>query len=216
MSINIIEDRLAILGRKGHWSIGVKIIEKRLQENIGSEKDKLLLLLASFLYHDSFKNRQYDINSNEGLIRSVRICEEIIKKGKSLKDNISINANIFLAQILATAGEKRAITIARRTHRILASPLSSNRLANVYEILGNVELAKKYYAEHERLSLKNGDKMAYVYLNLAVFYKNIGDIETARIYLKKMKTLKKDKFYKTASRAARLFFNKKTIQQSCG
>lgn len=195
MSI-IFNKKLETLSRNSQWTKGIKLIQKKLKTVNILEKDGLMLRFAFFLYHDSFYKKIYNINTDKNLRKSVDICRDIIRRNKKNKNNILINARIFLAQILASNGKKEALKIALGTHKIYRNSLSANRLANVYEIFGNSKKAEKYYKEHEKLSLRDKENMLYVYLNMIFFYNKTDNYANVKKYTNLINRNKKNDSYK--------------------
>jgi len=194
MSIDVtLQRKLLVLGRNGRWSEGIPLLKRALRDSPPEDKQELSVNLAAFLYHNAFHRNALDIENDKDTKLAISICRKIISNHQVPHDKSLINARIFLAQILAAAYKNEAKKIARETFRIYGNALAANRLANVYEWLGNNKLAERYYIRYKELAKRDGPDLPYVYLDLASFYRNIGNHPKSLRYLRKARNSARSK-----------------------
>ncbi|GEM_PF-4010785 len=200
MSTELTKSKLLALSRGSKWAVGIKLLRSELgKKRHSSERRFLLLNLAAFLYHNSFTKNRYGINKNNDLKEAIKICRDIIKDNKNLSSTNMLdlmNARFFLAQILAASGDVNAIKLAKDSFDMQKNSVSANRLANVYEMLGNKKMAEKYYLEHEKIAAKNREDMLYVYLSMYIYYIDSKSPEKAQRYLNMIEKNKSHLSYK--------------------
>ncbi len=172
---------------------GVKLIRPILKNKNCRDYPDLFLDFAFLLYHVALKN-YWNVNSPGKITaarRKIKEATKILKKLISLEEEIGathktiINAKIFLAQIYAIEGNVMAIALAKENFRKNSNSLMANRMADVYQRLGKLGLAAKWYKKYARLGRKEKTPKYHLTGVMANFYKNIGRDKLAREYLKK-------------------------------
>lgn len=174
MSISI-KIRLKKLKMEGGRAEGIKLIRNYLKSH--KPTDEISLELAFFLYHEALihiENKKSSIKQRkeaESMFNeAIKICINLIKKDKKIVKNTTINARIFLAQILAIMGEEEeAIRIAKENFKLNKNSIMANRLADVYNRSNLKKEALYWYKKSEKLS-KRKDDLAFSKLSLACFY----------------------------------------------
>jgi len=192
---NRLEKKLKKLNMSGDRSGAILLIRKYLEKN--PPADTLMLHLAFFLYHDATqrlyqnkKSKKETGNIKDYFNESIKILEKIIKKDPQIKNSITFNSRIYLAQIYAILNNsKKAIKLGKENYKIKKNPVTSNRLADIYDRLNQNNKALWWYKNTEKISdKKNKDELILAKQGLSNFYKKIGENGKAEVY--KNQTLK--------------------------
>src|SRR3989339_1258228 len=192
---NQLEKKLKNLNMSGDRSGAILLIRKYLEKN--PPADTLMLQLAFFLYHDATqrlyqnkKSKKETGNIKDYFNESIKILEKIIKKDPQIKNSITFNSRIYLAQIYAILNNsKKAIKLGKENYKIKKNPVTSNRLADIYDRLNQNNKALWWYKNTEKISdKKNKDELILAKQGLSNFYKKIGENGKAEVY--KNQTLK--------------------------
>ena len=182
----VLNKKLDTLNMQGKRKESISLLRSHFKKH--QVTDQLELRLAFFLYHHALEIYYGDgakidkEKAKQEFDEDIKICRKIIKDCKNKK--LHLNASIYLAQIYACLGKKKAIEIARKNYLQEKSSVTANRLADVYERLGDNSKALSWYKKEEMLAKKEKPQSVYYILNLAMFYKRIGKNKLAEEYVR--------------------------------
>src|SRR3989339_871016 len=164
---NQLEKKLKKLNMSGDRSGAILLIRKYLEKN--PPADTLMLQLAFFLYHDATqrlyqnkKSKKETGNIKDYFNESIKILEKIIKKDPQIKNSITFNSRIYLAQIYAILNNsKKAIKLGKENYKNKKNKdeliLAKQGFSNFYKKIGENGKAEVY--KNQTLKLTLGDSL---------------------------------------------------------
>lgn len=153
-----LERRFRQLKLRGRYNEGKRLALKAIQQ--GHRGEQLLMELAFFKYH---------LHDYQGAIR--------IYRGMITENKQMFNVINFLSRVYALKGDMRAKALAEANYLLYPTLMTSNTLANVYDMLDQNESAENQYKKTLKMARTPEEKFV-ILNNLAEFYFKIR--ETAK------------------------------------
>ena len=139
--------------------------------NLHEDDIEARLKFAWFLYHVTLDDNKGE-KLRKNLVKAKEIYNIVLKNKLTKNKLLIINARMCLAQIMAILGEKESIKIAKENFYSQKTTLMANRLADVYNRLGDKQKALWWFKKSENLAGNNRDSLLMAKMALANFYKN--------------------------------------------
>lgn len=161
-----LEKKILVLKQQGKHREGLEFLKKYLKTH--KTTDRVKLHLAFFYYH-----RHY-------LEKAAKIYMEVLRNNKDC-----ISALQFLARVYGLMKRNEAIALATTVYALSPNFVMANNLAGIYEMLGQNELAERWYKKCLRLGQSKEEKFV-IKSNLAFLYKKTGASDQAIKYAKEI------------------------------
>lgn len=169
---------------KGKPEKGIKLVKQYLKNY--PRNDEIMLDLAFFLYHYPYRAKK-PISQKEKikyLNQAKKICQEIIKKDKNIKNKITFNALLTLIKIYALLKSKKAIALAKKVYRLKKRYAALHSLADAYEDLNQIN--KALYWRKKSIKIVKPEEIIFAKADLAMFYLKINKKNIAKKQIKKI------------------------------
>ena len=166
--------------------------------NKNPKKDSLLriyekICIQYYFLDDFTKSIEY----GNKILENIDTLEQETKKNKYLsRANELIGINYYSMDLYSKALEysSKALLLAKEIKDTTLLINISLDIGNIYEGLGDNDLAYKYYSDVAKYSEQTNDMsdLALAYNNLGIIFSNKGDEKKAMVYYKKSSKLKKE------------------------
>lgn len=169
---------------EGRPEKGIKLVKQYLKNY--PRTDEIMLDLAFFLYHYPYRAKKplLQREKTKYLNQAKKICQEIIKKDKTIENQITFNTLITLIKIYALLKNKKAIALAKEAYRLKKRYAALHSLADAYEDLNQIN--KALYWRKKSIKIVKPEDIIFAKADLAMLYLKINKKDFAKKQIKKI------------------------------